>query len=145
MLKANGKYVLASRVNQDCLENLFSRIRGIGGFHSHPLPSDVHHRLRLLLLSSNNADIPLSLHTSVKEAIIEPEEPANAYENEDFLKFVTGELLIKITDTSQLTPQTQLNSVEQSLLEYTEDTMMLEDPENLPCNDNVLLDCPQQS
>ena len=63
--KINVKYILTSRLNQDCLENLFSRIRGLGHFYDHPLPIDVKYRMRLLLLGSNANKISLSNSTSV--------------------------------------------------------------------------------
>ncbi|CAL1261083.1 unnamed protein product [Larinioides sclopetarius] len=53
-----------SRLNQDCLENFFSQIRGVGHFYDHPLPSEVKHRIRLLLLGKNVDDIPFSSATN---------------------------------------------------------------------------------
>ena len=54
------KYILTARLNQDCLENVFSRIRGLGHFYDHPLPAEVKFRIRLLLVGANVSDIPLS-------------------------------------------------------------------------------------
>ena len=61
------KYILTSRLNQDCLENLFSQIRGIGHFYLNPSPTEVKFRLRLLLLGRNANDIPLSNRSPVEQ------------------------------------------------------------------------------
>ena len=65
----NVRYILTSRVNQDCVENLFSRIRAFGGPNSHPNSIECKNRLKLLLLGSNvkagrgsNVDTQESLH-----------------------------------------------------------------------------------
>lgn len=67
LLSRGIKYILTGRLNQDCLENLFSQIRGIGRFYQHPPPKEVKHRLRLLLLGKNAQDIPLSNNSSVRQ------------------------------------------------------------------------------
>ena len=54
------KYILTSRFNQDCLENLFSQIRGLGNFYDNPLPSEVKNRLRLLITEVNAGHIPVT-------------------------------------------------------------------------------------
>lgn len=59
-LKGNVQYVVTSKFNQDCLENLFSQIRELGLFYEQPQPSEFKHRLRLLILGKNTGDIPLS-------------------------------------------------------------------------------------
>ena len=45
------RFILTSRLNQDVLENLFSRIRALGGDNSHPGPVEFMRRVRVLLLS----------------------------------------------------------------------------------------------
>lgn len=62
------QYILTSRLNQDCLENFFSRIRGLGHFYDNPSPVDVKYRIRLLLLGANVNDIPLSSSSPVAPA-----------------------------------------------------------------------------
>ena len=42
------KYLLTSRVNQDCLENLSSIIRRRGGLRDNPLPNNLHQNLDML-------------------------------------------------------------------------------------------------
>ncbi len=42
----NAHYLLTSRLNQDCLENLFSRIRGMAGGNTHPGTVEFKNRLR---------------------------------------------------------------------------------------------------
>ncbi len=65
--KINVKYILTARLNQDCLENFFSQIGGLGHFYNNPLPSDVRSRIRLLILSSNAHNMLISSSTSVEE------------------------------------------------------------------------------
>ncbi|CAL1289415.1 unnamed protein product [Larinioides sclopetarius] len=64
LMPLDVKFILTSRLNQDCLENFFSKIRGVGHFYDHPLPSEVRHRIRLLLLGKNVDDIPFSSATN---------------------------------------------------------------------------------
>ena len=45
------KYILTSRVNQDCLENTFSQLRGMGGQNQCPDAVEVRHRLRIMLMA----------------------------------------------------------------------------------------------
>jgi hypothetical protein len=44
------KFVMTSRLNQDCLENFFSRVRALGRTYDHPGPAEFLHRVRLLVL-----------------------------------------------------------------------------------------------
>lgn len=37
----NIKYILTSKLNQDCLENLFLQLRGLGHFYDNPSPTEV--------------------------------------------------------------------------------------------------------
>lgn len=50
------QFILTTRLNQDHLENYFSRIRGIGGDNSHPSPVILIKRIRILQVG-NHADI----------------------------------------------------------------------------------------
>ena len=53
-MKTEGySYLLTSRLNQDCLENLFSRIRGMGSNNSHPTPVEAMNRVRLLTIGKD--------------------------------------------------------------------------------------------
>jgi hypothetical protein len=72
-LKKEGvKFLLTSRLNQDILENFFSRLRGIGGSNSHPSPVEVGQRIKILMLGKNSEIL-------VKNPSVEVEE------EEDFL------------------------------------------------------------
>ena len=51
------KNILTARLNQDCLENLFSQIRGLGRRYDHPTPTSVKHRFRLLLIARNSVEL----------------------------------------------------------------------------------------
>uniref|UniRef100_A0A0K2V8B5 Putative LOC100575639 [Acyrthosiphon pisum] n=1 Tax=Lepeophtheirus salmonis TaxID=72036 RepID=A0A0K2V8B5_LEPSM len=46
-------YILTTRLNQDLVENFFSRIRGISGDNSHPGPVEVKSRIKILLVGKN--------------------------------------------------------------------------------------------
>jgi len=46
-----AKYILTSRLNQDCLENLFGQIRALGRTYVNPSPVSARHRFRSLLLT----------------------------------------------------------------------------------------------
>ena len=50
-LKSQGvKYLLTTRINQDCLENLFSTVRFMGGNDCHPSAKDFATRMRNICL-----------------------------------------------------------------------------------------------
>src|SRR6218665_1585877 len=53
----NAQYLLTARLNQDCLENFFSQLRGIGHHYDHPTPTEVKHRFRLLIVARNSVDL----------------------------------------------------------------------------------------
>ena len=50
-------FVLTRRLNQDCLENYFSQLRGLGGPDSHPSPRKAIQRIRALTLVKNAASL----------------------------------------------------------------------------------------
>lgn len=51
-VRAQGlRYVLTARLNQDLVENLFSRLRAIGGANTHPCAAEAEMRLRQLLIA----------------------------------------------------------------------------------------------
>lgn len=57
-------YIIASKVNQDLLENAFSHIRGFGGFNANPTAVEFIYRIRKLILAwnfmdSRNAPVPM--------------------------------------------------------------------------------------
>ncbi|CAL8072307.1 unnamed protein product [Orchesella dallaii] len=52
----NAKFIMPKNLNQDLLENAFSRIRGFGAFHQNPNAEEVGHRIKKLLLSWNFVD-----------------------------------------------------------------------------------------
>jgi hypothetical protein len=53
----DASYVLTARVNQDCLENFFSEMRGLGHHYDHPTAAEVKHRFRLLVIAINAVDL----------------------------------------------------------------------------------------
>ncbi len=50
----NGKFLLTCRINQDSIENLFSRIRYISGANTHPGCVEFMNRLRLIILAQSS-------------------------------------------------------------------------------------------
>ena len=50
VIKGPFTFLLTSKLNQDCLENLFSRLRALGGDNVHPTPLEAMRRMRILLL-----------------------------------------------------------------------------------------------
>merc|ERR1712020_55423 len=47
------KYILTCRLNQDALENFFSRVRGLGRTYHHPHGSEALSRVRLLMVTQD--------------------------------------------------------------------------------------------
>ncbi len=92
----NGRYLLTARLNQDCLEKLFSRIRRLGGFYNHPQATEVRNRICLLILTSGNAETMISMNASVA-AEITHDEPDEDNDNQD-LTFMMHELFIRVED-----------------------------------------------
>ena len=45
------RFILTSRLNQDCLENAFSQLRGMGGQNTNPDAVEVRQRLRAMLMA----------------------------------------------------------------------------------------------
>ena len=64
------QYLLTARLNQDYIENFFSLIRGIGGFHMNPNPTETMSRLKAVALSQN---LKHSNNISVRQEDIETE------------------------------------------------------------------------
>lgn len=119
--KHDVTYILTSRLNQDCIENFFSRIRGLGAFYNNPTPFEVRNRIRLLLLTGNMGDIPLSVGASVAEEAGSHstgvlDATFNNNSEEDFMNFVTNELCIDIVETPAVPPTTNSDPEETELL-----------------------------
>ena len=51
VIEGDFDYILTTRLNQDCLENFFSRLRAIGGDNDHPGPVRAFKRIKTLLVS----------------------------------------------------------------------------------------------
>lgn len=69
MKKKGVECILTARLNQDCVENCFSRMRALG--NSHPGPADIMMKMKMLLIGSNVGNI---IQTCAVE--IEDNEPA---------------------------------------------------------------------
>ena len=109
------KYIMMRKVNQDCLENFFSRFRGIGGDDVKPGPVMAMKRIRNLLFTKL-ADV------AVKKPSVELEEVDN--DERDILKEEEDILVSSRKFTKDLNveivPETSQN--QEISVEYTDDT-----------------------
>ena len=65
--KEGASYILTSRVNQDILENTFSKVRYMGGNNTHPTAANVCDRLRMLCVSKNVEFVVESTSVEIQE------------------------------------------------------------------------------
>ena len=65
--KRGVKFLLTSHLNQDCLENFFSCVRGTGGTYTHPTTSECINRIRSLIVG-RAPDIVLDTTSTAKHA-----------------------------------------------------------------------------
>lgn len=63
----NVKYILTYKFNQDCLENLFGRLRTKGGLYDHPSPLVTLYRLRDIILSADVGNVSKNSNTLTDE------------------------------------------------------------------------------
>jgi hypothetical protein len=49
--------IFASKLDQDVVENTFSRVRGLGGFYDRPSPTEVDYRLRIIAILDLNSPL----------------------------------------------------------------------------------------
>lgn len=85
-------YMLTSRLNQDVLENFFSRVRRIGG-NNHPDCNDIETRIKILLLG---VDIPASLMKTTSVFVDEHED--DSYTTACNMGFEASECIIENQD-----------------------------------------------
>ena len=87
------RYILTSRLTQDCLESLFAVVRSFSGLYVNPTPSEFRYRLRLILLGCR----------------IRPPKNTNTLFDENNVAFVTSSLIQKneIDHKIQETVQTE--------------------------------------
>ena len=76
------QFILTAKFNQDCLENLFSRLRALGGDNCHPTPIEALRRMRILLLVSG-ADLLISRPSVEMEPIQMEDENGDPVSDED--------------------------------------------------------------
>ena len=76
------KFLLTAKLNQDCLENLFSRLRALGGDCCHPTPIEALRRMRILLLN-NGAELLIRQPAVEMESIQMEDEHGNPVSDED--------------------------------------------------------------
>jgi len=113
----NAQYILTARLNQDCLENFFSQLRGIGHHYDHPTPAEVKHRFRLLLVARNCVD----LNNSNVWRDAETDDNGLLPDDSQFDEYLTVHLLnnahVFLTDADKA----QDGSLEDSLTELSAD------------------------
>ena len=64
-LKAEGfSHILTHKLNQDCIENLFSAVRGMGGADTNPTPVQFCDRIRILKMSQDFDPIKILIHST---------------------------------------------------------------------------------
>lgn len=81
--KENGfSYILTHRLNQDCLENLFSQVRGKTRFKEHPNSVECLYNIRAIILG-RNPSVTKQLHTNTIDKL--PDE----YVTSEFSKQAT--------------------------------------------------------
>lgn len=61
------EYILTHRLNQDCLENMFSQIRSRGGLDDHPSPLAAVYRLRMIILGKTQGMLQNNTNTNNPE------------------------------------------------------------------------------
>ena len=77
------EFLLTSHLNQDCLENFFSRIRALGGTNTHPTSVDFINRTKSLIVG-RSSDL------AVETASVRMEDDCNTNESPEFIsQFVT--------------------------------------------------------
>ena len=76
------RFLLTAKLNQDCLENLFSRLRALGGDNVHPTPIEALRRMRILLLN-NGAELLIRQPAVEMESIQMEDENGNPVSDED--------------------------------------------------------------
>ncbi|KAF0292463.1 Transposable element P transposase [Amphibalanus amphitrite] len=71
-------YLLTSRLNQDCVENFFSQLRGMGAANTNPTAVEAKNRLRLLLIGAAPT-VAAATHDDPRESgasvLLEEKEP----------------------------------------------------------------------
>ena len=85
--KRGLEFLLTSHLNQDCLENFFSRVRALGGTNTHPTTVQFIHRLKHLIVGKSSDLV-------VKTAPVEMEDDNQSTENSAIL----SQLLTKSVD-----------------------------------------------
>ena len=73
--KFGFKYLLTHRVNQDCLENFFSQMRGRNGPNGHPTAVECLYTVKSIILGKNPG-LSVTLHSNTIER--DPEEYVSA-------------------------------------------------------------------
>lgn len=96
-------FILTSHLNQDVLENLFSRLRAIGGNNNHPSGIEVLRRLKILLIGKDNHHIVLN-SPAVQ---VQSDNFPDGFDNDDFVsKDLTKDVVSSQCDNSPAEEET---------------------------------------
>ena len=107
VIRGPFRFLLTAKLNQDCLENLFSRIRALGGDNTHPTPLEALQRMRTLLLVKGGEDLLIR-----SPAVEMEDDKGNPVSDEDIaeqIKILEAETLTEDEKTDQKEREEVLN------------------------------------
>lgn len=96
--KFDYQYILSHRLNQDCLENFYSQVRGRNGANDHPSPEECLSRIRTIILGKNPG-ISAHLHANTIDKV--PDE----YVSASFINLLSDDNLNNNSLVSPSTPK----------------------------------------
>ncbi len=117
--KYNASFLMTSRINQDILENLFSRIRYIAGANTHPGCVEFMNRLRLVVLGKSSEFI-------IATAPVEMDQDSDCGETD----MILSEELLK-----NLSAKNEENQTEDVMISVAETTV--ESPTTTDCSEEA--------
>ena len=85
------EFLLTSHLNQDCLENFFSRVRALGGTNTHPTTVQFIHRVKHLIVGKSSDLV-------IQTAPVEMEDDQNYNESSGFISQLLTKSLERVPD-----------------------------------------------
>ena len=117
----NISFIFTSHVNQDNLENLFSRLRALNSNYQHPSPVEALRRLRILMIGQNH-------DLAVKNSSVAIAVETQTSDNEQVLRDSEN---IRSFDTEEDDCSTDIDALSKSLTSSIPDPILLEHEEVL--------------
>jgi hypothetical protein len=123
----NVEWIMASRVNQDHVENFFSQIRGLGATYDHPGPVELLNRARLLMIGQSvttatfaieKAPVQFEDTENVQEHFMSVSLTATVRGNVSETETVPEELFEAFVPDENVTPGTVLGTTSAECSEY---------------------------